>query len=102
MDDTRIDLTHLKGLEEDILVALIDTVAIMEGFEEHYIDSTFEGDDIIFQVYLEGVMICEVGSIDEETYVTIISDSLQYRGTLSSRINILDEFKNLCEECKNG
>ena len=101
MDDTRIDLTHLKGFEEDILISLIDMV-VTAGFEERYIEANFEGDDIIFQVYLEGDMLCEVGTVDDETYVTIISDKLQYCGPTSSRINILDEFKILCEECTNG
>jgi hypothetical protein len=77
-------------------------MVVTAGFEEQYVESNFEGDDIIFQAYLEGDMLCEVGIIDDETYVTIITDKLQYRGLTSSRINILDEFKILCEECNNG
>tara|TARA_Y100000310_G_C20618166_1_gene781806 strand:- start:1249 stop:1548 length:300 start_codon:yes stop_codon:yes gene_type:complete len=95
------DITNHKEYEEDMLFSLVEILAA-EEFEEQYIETDFEGDDVIFRIVSTGETVCEVGNIDDCVYATLIRDRLQYRGTLGANINITDEFNSVYKEYIDG
>jgi hypothetical protein len=97
-DIPTIDISDIEVDPEDIIIAFVDCL-ICHEFEEKYLDDAFELDDIILQVYDQNKLIIDCGFVDDDTYVTIPGDRLQYYNT-NCAINIITEFKDLCKDYK--
>ena len=100
MEDIKYEITDLKHHEEEIINSLVDLL-LDEGYEEQYLQDDFDGDDIYLQAVIHGKPICEFGRIDNKIYTTIFSYRLQYCKE-EEELNIIREFKSLCEEYIDG
>jgi hypothetical protein len=100
MQDIEYDITNLEHHEEEIIDSFVDLL-LDERYEEVYLPDSFEGDDVYFQAVIHGRVICEIGHIDDNLYTTIAGYNLQYYKE-EKELNIIREFKSLCEEYNDG
>ena len=100
MDDINYDVTNLEPNEEEFIVSLADHLADC-GYVEKYLKPDFEGDDIYLRATMHEKVICEIGRLDNQTYVTITNHRLQFYSS-EGDLNIIEDLKSLHEEIING
>lgn len=100
MMDTEYDVSRLLLYEDDFLTSFIDLL-LAQGYEERYIESDFDGDDVFLSATINGDLFCEIGMVNDQTYVSVIDYKLQYY-IEGKELNIIEEFKSLYKEFIDG
>jgi len=97
----KIEIDDLSDLEEDLL-STFSELLLTDGFTEDYHQTAdFDPDEIMCEASINNVKRAEAGEIDDDVYFIWYSTNFIYIMS-NTEINILNQFKQLCEEYRNA